>query len=152
MQLGYALAEYGVKETSRNRGPRVDEYIRGTSGRFGYLLKDRPAWCCLFGKWAIDMAANTLVIPSPFPSNRDLASVLKVREWAENVGKLREYPEPGFWGCVVSKDADGTQIRHLWTVVDVAGDEELTIEGNTPNGVDSKARFSELTTFYVQPW
>lgn len=148
-QLEIALAQYGVRETSRNRGPMVDEYIRGVDGRGGYLL-GKP-WCGRFARWPIDMAAQRLKIPSPLPRDRDLASGIKWLEWGEENGKIIAVAEPG---AIAVLRGEGAQ-SHVYTVVDSILDEDQTVEGNTgPHAdcVDCRARASFLVSGYIRVW
>lgn len=145
--LELALAQYGVREDRGrpNRGAKVDEYVRGVSGRFGYLLGS--SWCGMFARWPWDAAALELGVPSPLPAGRDLASARKWLDWAESVGRLVAQPEPGCVGLLLHPD--GVH-GHVYLVVDTMLGDDLTIEGNSGDRVDCRARSSALAAGYVR--
>ncbi len=75
--LALAVGEVGVRETSRNRGPRVDEYLRtvGLDPTHG----DYP-WCAAFAFSMYEWAAAELGRPNPCPrSARALGLWFKAR-------------------------------------------------------------------------
>ena len=64
--LAVAAGEIGVHETSRNRGPRVDEYLR-TVG-LDPTKGDYP-WCAAFLYFCWETAAADLGVPNPCPKS-----------------------------------------------------------------------------------
>lgn len=134
--LEVALEQYGVREDAGrpNRGPKVDEYVRGVSGRFGYLLG--ASWCGRFAAWCCDTGAARLGAPSILPRDRDLASGAKWLAWGDEAGLLVHASEPG----TVAVLANGRGRYHVYFVVDTLLGEDLTVEGNSGDRVDCRAR------------
>lgn len=144
--LRVALAEYGVKETPgrKNRGPRVDEYVRGVRGNGGYLLG--APWCGRFARWAVDEAAANLHVASPLIEAGDLASWSKWHDWALITGRLRATAEPG---RIAILHDPAKAYGHLYLVVDTILGENYTVEGNAGDMVDCRARDASKPIGYV---
>lgn len=121
--LGAALGEIGVRETSRNSGPRVDEYLSSVGLGPGY------AWCAAFVHWC---AAQARPAGGDNPCPRT-AGALKL--WDMVPPRCIDVsPESG---RVFVLD-HGHGLGHVGIVEEVVGDGTIvTVEGNT-NGEGSR--------------
>jgi hypothetical protein len=126
--LEAALSQEGVRETSRNRGPEVDQFVArvGLSPTGGY------AWCQAFVYWAFDQAAQKMDVTNPCIKT---AGVLD--HWARSPTDARIYAERAFDnpslirpGAVFIVD-HGNGKGHTGLVTKVVDGEIATIEGNT---------------------
>lgn len=115
--LAVAVTEIGVRETSRNSGERVDEYLASVGLGPGY------AWCAAFVHWCAGKARPPGHV-NPCPRT---AGALKLWDIAHPDCK-RFQPAPGFV-FVLDK---GHGLGHVGLVEEVVGDGTIiTIEGNT---------------------
>ena len=121
--LDVAGSQVGTREVGRNRGPRVDEYIKACG-----LDPERGPypWCVCFLQWVFREAAASLDMASPLPCT---ASVIHL--WGRTPEALRtKAPESGHIFCINK----GEGLGHAGLVVDVyqgAPAILITIEGNT---------------------
>jgi len=158
----------GVREqpAGSNRGPRVDQYLRGVDGKAAYLLQGRRAkpspadgwqgnpWCARFVVWCVEQAASALGVKSPIDGWGDLASAFK---WAE-AAKLRrcwdDSPAPGRIGLILAPAAPGRKPRgHAVHIVGQpnARGEVPTREGNSGDRVAARLRpVSSFTGGFVE--
>jgi hypothetical protein len=144
--LDLAALEVGVRETSPNRGQRVDEYHR-------YAGRDpaqADSWCAQFVWWVIGHAAESAGL---LPPMRFSSSVHRL--WERNAAlHVVGDPRPGDVFCADHGDGKG----HCGLVVGV-GDLMHTIEGNSNlsgsrngNMVVRRARpFSDATLGFLRP-
>ncbi len=136
--LALAVGEIGVHETSRNRGPMVDAYLRtvGLDPEKG----DYP-WCAAFIFWLWNTAAATLNEPNPCPRT---ASAISLWGKSKPEHKIHTFgpeayvtdPERIKPGCVFVVDhGRGKGHTGLILGVDHAARELDTVEGNSaPDG------------------
>jgi hypothetical protein len=85
--LDLAAAEVGVRETSANRGQRVDEYHR-------YAGRDpaqADSWCAQFVFWVFGHAAATVGGPCPVPKTSSVLGLWQRSPLSCRVGD----PQPG---------------------------------------------------------
>jgi hypothetical protein len=116
-----AAAEVGVREDGgRNRGPRVDEYLR--AARLDPAAGSYP-WCAAFVVWCAQKAAAELGVACPLPR---VASVHGLWE-KSRLSFRRALPEPG---AIFLRDAGGGK-GHAGIVVAVGDSIVGTVEGNT---------------------
>lgn len=115
-----AQGEVGVRETSRNRGPRVDEYHEAA----GLNPAEAHSWCGAFVIWCFREAARALDAPNP----RRMLSPSVHRMWQRNGWARTLTPKRGAVFCHDSGDGKG----HCGFVIDVYDEGNvLTVEGNT---------------------
>lgn len=149
--LTHAVAELGVRETSPNRGPRVDQYLAGIGATRPDLLcglrsagkpcghcTDKPTpecigsqWCGRFAKWDFDR-----VDPLILAGWGSLASALKWRDQAKNRRCWIETPSPGRVGLHLDAGGHG----HVTLVALIVGDVITTVAGNEGNEVGVRQR------------
>jgi peptidoglycan hydrolase-like protein with peptidoglycan-binding domain len=126
--LDIALAQEGVRESARNRGEKVDEYIKSVglnpSGQF--------AWCQAFVFWCFEQAAKNLSVQNPCVKT---AGVLD--HWNKASPIVRVYSERAFDdprvirpGAIFIVDHGGGK-GHTGIVTNVVDGQIGTIEGNT---------------------
>lgn len=115
--LSVAVTELGTRETARNSGPRVDEYLASVGLGPGY------PWCAAFVYWCAGKARPPGFI-NPCPRT---ASALNL--WAEsNPDCRRSAPAPGFVFIL----NHGHGLGHVGIVEEVLTDGTIvTVEGNT---------------------
>lgn len=98
--LEVAVSQDGVKETSRNRGPWVDEYIRAAGLD---PEKGEYAWCVGLVRWCFK---NSHGSNNPIPRTARVA-----RMWAQGVDYRSQEPKRGHIFCHAVKpekvDSDG---------------------------------------------
>jgi peptidoglycan hydrolase-like protein with peptidoglycan-binding domain len=126
--LETALSQEGIRETARNRGPEVDEFVT----RVGLNAAGGYSWCQAFVYWAFDEAARKMDIKNPCVKT---AGVLD--HWARSPTGARIYAEEAFDnpnlirpGAVFIVDHGGGK-GHTGLVTKVVDGEIATIEGNT---------------------
>jgi lysozyme family protein len=127
-----ALAEEGVREDEgrRNRGTRVDEYVRVT----GRNPVDELAWCTCFIYWSYAQAARALNVNNPVPQT---AGVHDMWQRSQRAGlpvltppQARAAPERITRGAGFFIDTGGGY-GHAGLVLGVENGRLETIEGNT---------------------
>lgn len=123
--LQIALGQRGVRETSRNRGPMVDVYVRDGGG---LDPAGRYPWCVAFVVFALRRAAAELGMTLPPKA----ASVGKL--WHRYNDYVTSIPSPGAVFMHLSDPTDIYSPGHVGFVVSVRGDELETVEGNTDVG------------------
>ena len=143
-----ALTQEGVRETSRNRGPEVDEYVRAVH----LAPEGQHAWCAAFVAWCCQSAAARLGVTNPLPL---CAGALRL--WQTAPAQFRRtVPEPG----AIFVTAHGRGLGHVGFVVAWDGGPTCqTIEGNTNgggsregDGVYRRTRtLAEITVGYLVP-
>lgn len=148
--LDIAAAEVGVRETSYNRGQRVDEYHR-------YAGRDpatADSWCAQFVGWCFGHAAEACGTPNPLTPS---SSVFRL--WANNADArvIGDSPQPGDVFCIDHGDGKG----HCGIVTGIGFGEGvlLTVEGNTSvtgsrngDGVYNRTRgIAEITLGFLRP-
>jgi peptidoglycan hydrolase-like protein with peptidoglycan-binding domain len=126
--LDAALSQEGVRETGRNRGPEVDQYI----SRVGLTPEKAYAWCQAFVYWCFDEAAKKTLSANPCVRT---AGVLD--HWAKSPAAVRVYAERAFDdpslirpGAIFIVD-HGAGKGHTGIVTKVMDGHVGTIEGNT---------------------
>lgn len=145
--LDIAAGEVGVRETSPNRGQRVDEYHR-------YAGRDpaqADSWCAQFVWWCLGHAADF-----EHPAGLHFSSSA-LRLWAKNADKRVTDPQPGDVFCIDHGDGKG----HCGIVTGRGFGEGvlLTVEGNTSvtgsrngDGVYNRTRgIAEITLGFLRP-
>lgn len=123
--LDIAAAEVGVRETSPNRGQRVDEYHR-YAGRDPALT---DSWCAQFLYWCYGHAAEALGVPNPLP-----ASSRALGLWERSPDEYRIEPSmmPEAGDVFIIDHGGGKGHCGLVVATPDPGDELIhTIEGNT---------------------
>jgi hypothetical protein len=125
-----------VRETSPNRGPKVDQYVEfcGLNAAGGH------DWCVCFLQWCFDKAAQAVGDVSPMPFRKGkLQEPGAQRLWrtAVRVGtphltRADAMREPGLLppASVFVMDRGGG-LGHVGMVVDWKDDRLVTVEGNT---------------------
>lgn len=131
--LHHAAAQVGVRETSPNRGPQVDEYIKATglnpSGRF--------AWCVCFLYWCFEQASKDLGRSNPMIKT---AGVLDHWNRAGTKGIPRITTTQASNNPAVVRPGQlftmkfTSTLGHTGIVERVMGGRLVTIEGNTNTG------------------
>jgi hypothetical protein len=126
--LATALSQEGVRETSRNRGPQVDQYITSV----GLNPAGAFSWCQAFVYWCFDQAAQKAQIANPCVKT---AGVLD--HWAKCPPAARIYADRAFDdptlirpGAIFIVD-HGAGKGHTGIVTRVFDGQVGTIEGNT---------------------
>ncbi|HWM92094.1 MAG TPA: peptidoglycan-binding protein [Thermoanaerobaculia bacterium] len=133
--LEFATTQIGVMETSPNRGPEVDEYVKSV----GLNPAGQFAWCVAFVYFCFDKAARKLGRTNPMVKT---AGVLDHWNRAETKGatritlvRARNNPaliKPGHIFVIDTGPAGGA--GHTGLVERVLGGKLVTIEGNTNEG------------------
>jgi hypothetical protein len=121
--LVIAQTQIGVRETSRNSGPEVDEYLRAVG------LDPGNAWCAAFVLWAYAKAARELKIGQfPLPRTGKV-----VRLWQKASARYgRKYPSPGDIFCHATDLTVIDSPGHCGIVIRTHADGSFTaVEGNT---------------------
>jgi len=123
-----ALSQEGVRETSRNRGPEVDQYLT----RVGLNPDGAYSWCQAFVYWCYDEAARKTQVANPCIKT---ASVLN--HWAKSPPATRIYADRALDdptlvrpGAIFIVD-HGAGKGHTGIVTRVFDGQIGTIEGNT---------------------
>jgi peptidoglycan hydrolase-like protein with peptidoglycan-binding domain len=126
--LETALSQEGVRETSRNRGPEVDQYIT----RVGLNPDGAYSWCQAFVYWCYDEAARKAQTADPCVKT---AGVLD--HWAKSPPATRIYAERAVDdptllrpGAIFIVD-HGAGKGHTGIVTRIFDGQIGTIEGNT---------------------
>jgi len=127
--LGRAIVEVaathlGVKETSRNRGPMIDEWIT----RMGLDPAGEHPWCMAFAWCCLDDACKLMGAVNPL---RPSAKVIRLWQRAEQLGLASHRPVIGGIACHVVDPADPRSAGHCGVTTDITGDHIIAIEGNT---------------------
>jgi hypothetical protein len=143
--LDLAAGEVGVRETTANRGQRVDEYHR-YAGRDPAMA---DSWCAQFVWWVLGHAAEATGGSRPLLFSSRVHGL-----WNRNASARVGDPRPGDVFCADHGDGKG----HCGLVVGV-GDLMHTIEGNSSlsgsrngNMVVRRARpFSDATLGFLRP-
>jgi hypothetical protein len=116
--LAIAGAYVGVRETSRNSGPEIDEFLRSVN------LQPGEPWCAAFIFWVFAKAAGELGLVNPVPRT---GSSLRVWTLAEPVARDSN-PQPGFVYILKHSPTTG----HVGIVESVQDYETITeLSGNT---------------------
>ena len=128
--LEIAHGEIGVREVTRNRGPRIDEYLRSVE-----LDPTRGSypWCAAFVYWCLLQAADEFRIICPAPKT---AGAIKSFALAPTAAKiLPATPDRIRPGCTIAWD-HGHGKGHVGFVLGVNFETRMltTIEGNTDDG------------------
>lgn len=125
--LQTAAAEVGQRETSENRGVRIDQYQRAT----GYA--PGVAWCACFVWWSIEQAAKGLLVPNPVPRSG------RCRDWDSWALKERlRHARPEEGDIFLLYYPGNGPAFHTGLVAGVEGGEVVTLEGNTDLGGDAE--------------
>lgn len=156
LALAEADCRAGVAEVplGTNRGPRVDQYLRGYHGDAEYLLRSDvrdvrapggwqgQPWCARAARYWFEAAAAALVMPPPFCGASDLASAAKWHKWARLTGRLSSVPRAGRVGVILLPVQEGREPRGHVVLVARVGDLDtlLTLEGNSSNRVAKRTR------------
>lgn len=115
-----------------NRGPVVDQIIRGVNGD-GEKLLGKP-WCARAVRYAYEKAAQELGQAPPFAGVKP--SLAAVNDWADIFKQyLTSEPKTGHVGLILS---GGT--RHATLVSKVDGETVYTVEGNHSDSVATVKR------------
>ena len=136
----------GTKETARNSGPSIDEWLRRVGQKPG------APWCAAFAWCMIDDAIKAFGCTNPIPP---VASVHKLFGRAHQFRAWMSEPGPGY---VFGID-HGRGRGHCGIVIDVDGVHLATIEGNSNargsregNAVVVRTRNAlECTLGYIDP-
>lgn len=119
--LEIAIGELGVRETSPNRGPRIERYQRAAG-----LTPGQP-WCVAFLVFCFDEAARTLGGDSPLPRTGKVA-----RFWRKcpDVWKGGR-PSVGAIYCRLTTPSDPESPGHCGIVIRETEMGFAGVEGNT---------------------
>lgn len=127
--VAIAESQLGVKETSKNYGPKLAKYWEATSYPEG--MKNREPWCAAFVAWCVREAGRVEGWLNKGETNRPRSAA--VRDWVPAALKLGWkvfgpgdpvlFPAPG--DIVVFK------FSHVGIVTDREAYDVKTIEGNT---------------------
>lgn len=141
-----AASQVGVRETGRNRGPMVDEYLRAAG--LNPALDSYP-WCASFAVWVVRQACLELGIPNPLPRTSGVHKL-----WMRSPPHTCvQRPSPGAIFCIDHGGGKG----HCGFVEEVGGTHLVTIEGNTNDGGSREGdgvyrrsrRFDEVNLGYI---
>jgi hypothetical protein len=134
-----ARLHVGHRETSNNRSPLIDAWLRRCGLGPGY------AWCAAFASWCVEERAD-----------RKLGGSLPVAQaGAQNLGRMFPDTSTPQGGDLMWFPTDDKGAGHVGIVVGVSPDEALCIEGNSENKIRivrrlrSDVRFS---TTRVETW
>jgi len=169
-----AMGEFarGVREipAGSNRGPAVDQYLRGQHQDGVAMLcyhrfcgvacsfcdgKPEPTpqckgspWCGRFALWCVVEGCRVLGAPTPTQGWGGLASAWKWNTKAREHGAWRPEPVLGGVGLIVP----GPQAHgHVVLVTNLLGEHVGTVEGNCASAVARRVRaVSEFTGGFVQ--
>lgn len=127
--LFWANSQVGARETTRNSGPMVDEYLKAVG-----LEPGRP-WCAAFVAWCFVNAARELNVANPCPVTAGALRLFDISPVMVRMGAFNTNPQPGDVFVI----DHGHGLGHVGFVrdTDVLDDGETlyTTEGNTdPNG------------------
>jgi len=113
-----ATSQVGIREVGRNRGPRVEEYLRSVD------LPPGSPWCAAFIFWTFEQAARELGLPNPCPRTGSVHGLLR----RSPTWRCTREPRPGL---VFLHDAGGGT-GHCGFITGVIEDGPIiTVEGNT---------------------
>jgi hypothetical protein len=124
--LNIARAELGVREVGRNRGARVEEYLRAAN-----MAPGNP-WCAAFVAWCFGQAEGRFGLRSAVPRT---AYCPTLASWARRKGLLRSHPEQGDLFLRWGKSGNVERFVHTGFVDEVMSGEYRTIEGNMRDAV-----------------
>jgi CHAP domain-containing protein len=115
-----------------NRGPEVDAYIRATGLD---PTTDSFPWCVCFLYWCFGQAAQVKSMTNPLPKTAGVISLWNLgRNSAGHVVRASEANAQTVKpGMIFLLDTGGGK-GHAGLVVEVSGDQIVTIEGNTNQG------------------
>lgn len=147
--LELAAAEIGVRETSPNRGQRVDEYHR-------YAGRDPAAadsWCAQFVGWCFGHAAEALGAHNPLPKSSSVWGL-----WQRSPVSWR-VTDPQAGDVFLIDHGDGKGHCGIVTGRGFADGVVTTVEGNSNadgsrngDGVYSRSRgIGEITLGFLRP-
>jgi hypothetical protein len=132
--IDIAASQIGVVEqpVGSNRGPEVDAYIRATGLD---PTADSYPWCVCFLYWAFGQAAKIKGVDNPLPKTAGVISLWNLgRNMAGKVVRASEANgQTVKRGMIFHLDTGGGK-GHAGLVVEVSGDQIVTIEGNTNQG------------------
>lgn len=119
-----ARKHIGVRETARNSGPEIDQWLR--------RVKRPPGlpWCAAFAWCMLDDACRALGLPNPMEPTAG-GNLLMIRARAHHA--WTNEPGPGYiFGIDHGHNAEGAHLSHVGFVAEIREDGGLaTIEGNT---------------------
>ena len=124
--LDIARTQIGVTETSRNRSPQIDEYVRAV----GLDPEGEFSWCSAFLFWCFRSAAKKTGLVNPYPKT---ASSLRVWRFAEPICRDSN---PTVGAVFVLKHSDTT--GHVGIVESVLDGVPTCISGNTFDGAGGR--------------
>ena len=137
--VAVAESQLGVKEASKNYGPKLAKYWEATNYPDG--MKDRQPWCAAFVAWCVLEAGRADGWLNKGETNRPRSAA--VRDWVPAALKLGwkvfgpgdpvMFPAPG--DIVVFK------FSHIGIVTDRMAYEVRTIEGNTNEQGEREGKF-----------
>lgn len=136
----------GVVEAARNSGPEIDGWLRRAGGKPG------DAWCAAFAWCMLDDAIHALGLVNPMPGTTSVHGLIQQAHQRQ-----AWWPQPGP-GYVFGVDHGHGQ-GHCGIVIDVAGANLATIEGNTTKVGEREGKYvlvrtrasSECTLGYLDP-
>jgi hypothetical protein len=130
---------FGATEEPKgsNRGPVVDQIIRGVQGDGEWAL-GKP-WCGRTVRFAYEKAAQDLGLPAPF--DKKMGSLAAVDEWPKKFkGFTSDTPRTGMAAVIAG--------HHIALVTRVDGDTIYTVDGNHNDAVATVKRpRSKFSTF-----
>ena len=136
----------GICETSYNSGPEIDEWLRRVHSEPG------KSWCMALAWCKLDDAIKALGMTNPMPPT---ASVHRFFQMAHQFHAWWSEPGPGYIFGIDHGNGKG----HAGIVLDVAGDDLATYEGNTNKAGEREGKWalvrnrkaSECTLGYLDP-
>lgn len=128
--LEFAITQIGVRETSPNRGPEVDQYAKSV----GLPLEGRHPWCVAFVYFCFEKAAKKLGRTNPMVKTGGVLDHWNRAEGkgASRITLVRAKNNPALVkpGQIFVIDTGGGS-GHTGLVERVLGGKLVTIEGNT---------------------
>lgn len=137
--VAIAESQLGVKETSKNYGPKIAKFWEATTYPEG--MKNREPWCAAFVSWCVREAGRAEGWLNKAETNRPRSAA--VRDWIPAANKLGwkvfgpgdpiSFPAPG--------DIVVFTFGHIGIVTDREAYSVRTIEGNTNEHGEREGKF-----------
>lgn len=120
--VAIAMTQLGARETARNRGPEIDEYVRTT----GLDPAGQHAWCAAYVVWCLEQLRRMTGIR---------------RTWTRSARVVDHMRHAVVHGLVSAPTTGALAMRdkptHMGIIVSVGSEAIYTCEGNTGGGSDT---------------